>query len=236
MDRITQSLLDDFTATQELGALPEERRFEHFASYVTVRRHHTETFDTSDINVGSGGDTGIDAIAIIVNGSIVTDAEAFEDLAARSDYLDVMFIFVQADRGSSFNSGKMGNFAFGVQDFFSEKPQLPRTESLNAAAEVMRAIYGRSVKFKRGNPVLKLYYVTTGRWQGDQQLEARRTIAVTELEAVGIFRDVDFQCIGADVVQKLYNQTKNAISREFTFASFPHRFFFRSFVMKTVRS
>jgi len=39
-----------------------------------------------------GGDTGIDAIGIIVNGSLVTDVDAIVDLADRSDYLDVMFV------------------------------------------------------------------------------------------------------------------------------------------------
>lgn len=218
MDRITESLLNDFTKTHELGSLPQDRRFEHFASYITVRRHHAETFDTSEIVVGSGGDTGIDAIAIIVNGSLVTDVEAFEDQAERSDYLDIMFIFVQADRSASFDSGKMGNFIFGVQDFFSSTPQLPRTDAVNNAAEILQSIYARSVKFKRGNPICRLYFVTTGRWQDDANLEARRTIAISDLESIGIFREVDFQCIGADAVQRLYNQTKNAISREFTFA------------------
>lgn len=218
MDRITESLLRDFIETHELQSLTNDRRFEHFASYITVRRNHAETFDTSEIVIGSGGDTGIDAIAIIVNGSLITDVEAFYDHEQRSDYLDITFVFVQADRSSSFDSGKMGNFVFGVSDFFSENPQLARNDDLNNFAEIMNAIYSRSVKFKRGNPICKLYYVTTGRWQNDPHLEARRAVAVSDLEGIGIFRAVDFQCVGSDVVQKLYNQTKNAICREFTFA------------------
>jgi hypothetical protein len=71
MDRITQSLLTEFSAEHSIETLPEDQRFEHFTGYVTVRRHYGETFDSGDIVVGNGGgDTGIDAIAIIVNGTL----------------------------------------------------------------------------------------------------------------------------------------------------------------------
>src|SRR5713226_5269154 len=70
MDRITESLLDEFSREHDIVALPQDKRFEHFASYVTVRRQYSETFDTEEIVTGAGGDIGIDAIAIIVNGSL----------------------------------------------------------------------------------------------------------------------------------------------------------------------
>lgn len=106
MDRITESLLNEFTAEHDLSTLPEDCRFEHFAAYITVRRQHAETFDTADIVTGAGGDTGIDAIAVIVNGILITDREAFEEHAARGSSLDVQFIFVQAQRSSTFDSAK----------------------------------------------------------------------------------------------------------------------------------
>jgi len=57
-----------------------------------------------------------------------------------------------------------------VQEFFNPEPKQPRNERVTNAA----AIYTPSSKFKRGNPVCRLYYVTTGRWIGDAGLEARR--------------------------------------------------------------
>jgi hypothetical protein len=75
LDRISKSLLDEFTAEEGLERLPEDRRFEHFAAYLSVTPHLSESFSTDDIVTGSGGDTGIDAIAVLVNGTLVTDAE-----------------------------------------------------------------------------------------------------------------------------------------------------------------
>ena len=43
MDRITTGLLGEFVQEFELGDLAEDKQFEHFASYVTVRRHYSET-------------------------------------------------------------------------------------------------------------------------------------------------------------------------------------------------
>jgi hypothetical protein len=129
----------------------------------------------------------------------------------------VAFVFIQAERSSSFDAQKIGNFGFGVGDFFKESPRLPRNEKVIAASEIMTAIYERSSKFKRGNPVCRLYYATTGKWVGDQVLEARRNTVVSDLESTQLFRDVEFLPIDAEGLHKFYRQTKNAISREFNF-------------------
>ena len=95
MDMITASLLAEFSSEYELTGLPEDQRFEHFAAYVAVRRHYSEPFEPSDIVVGAGGDLGIDAAAIIVNGLLLNDPEEFQELLVTNpDYLDVSFIFV----------------------------------------------------------------------------------------------------------------------------------------------
>lgn len=219
MDRITQSLLAEFSKEHDIESLKEDARFEHFAAYLAVRRYHSETFDSDDIVVGSGGDTGIDAIAIIVNGSLITDFDLFKTQAEKAGSLDVTFIFVQAERSSSFEAAKIGNFSFGVMDFFKDVHVLPRNKAVKEAAEIMSAVYSQAQKFKHGNPICRLFYITTGRWQGDANLETRRSQTETDLKATNLFRDVEFQCIGADGIQKLYSLTKNAISREFTFTN-----------------
>lgn len=217
MDRISESLLTEFSSEHDIGQLPEDKRFEHFSCYITVRRQYNETFDTEEIVTGSGNDTGIDGIAIIVNGSLATDVETLEEQADNTGHLDVVFAFVQAERSPSFDASTVGRFGFGVLDFFKNSPSLTRNEKIAGAAEIMAAIYERSSKFKRGNPICRLYYVTTGRWTNDQTLEARRRAVISDLENTNLFREVDFTPVDADSLQRLYRQTKNAISREFDF-------------------
>jgi hypothetical protein len=219
MDRISESLLNEFSGEHGIAHLSEDKRFEHFAAFVTARRHFSESFDTNDVITGSGGDTGIDAIAVIVNGSLVADLEELREQITVAGYLDVTFVFVQAHSAAGFDAKTIGNFGFGVLDFFSEAPKLPRNENVAAAAEIMAAIFKESSKFKRGNPACRLYYVTTGKWQGDETLEGRRAAVVADLEGTQLFREVDFSPIDADQLHKLYRQTRNAVTREFNFSN-----------------
>lgn len=219
MDRITKSLLDEFSTEAQISQLPEDTRFEHFTSFLTVGRYLEDTFDTAEVVMGSGGDTGIDAIAVIVNGALVNDPEFIEELVTTNGHIDATFVFVQAERSSSFETAKIGQFGFGVVDFFKERSTLPRNDRVTAAAEVMAAVYQRSSKFTRGNPICRLFYTTTGRWSGDTALEARRSAVVDDLLQLNLFREVEFVPAGADVLQRFYNESKNAISRDFTFAS-----------------
>src|ERR1035437_8347077 len=108
------------------------------------------------------------------------------------DSVDVTFVFVQADRGPSFDASKIGNFGFAVTDFFKEQPTLPPNAEIAAAAEVMSEIYKRSTEFKRGNPVCRLYYATTGTWTGDAILDGRGQAVVDDLTNTNLFREVTF--------------------------------------------
>lgn len=219
MDRVTKSLLVDFAAEHEISALAEDKQFEHFSAYLTIGRALSETLDTQEVVIGSGGDTGIDALAIVVNGSLVDDEASVEDFAERNGFLDVTFVFVQAERSPSFDSAKIGTFSFGVLDFFKETPSLPRGIEVARLSRVMAAIYKQSKLFKRGNPVCRLYYVTTGVWVADKALEARRKAAIDDLMSLRLFRAVEFIPVDAEGLQRLYRESRNSVAREFDFSS-----------------
>ncbi|HZU31820.1 MAG TPA: AIPR family protein [Candidatus Angelobacter sp.] len=223
MDKVTETLLAEFSKEHEIDSLKQDKQFEHFASYVVVRGEHTESFDTADIIVGDdesskgGTDIGIDGIAIIANGMLITDVEELEEMVERIGYLEVSFIFVQAETSSNFEGSKIGTFGFGVVDFFRDKPQLQFNDKVAAAAETMRRIYSKSGKFRRGIPVCKLFYVTTGKWTDDNNLNARIGGVKNDLIDTGLFKDVIFVPIGAAGVQKRYQESRHSRSAKFTF-------------------
>src|SRR6266849_159522 len=218
MDRITKSLLEEFSREHDLPKLSEDKQFEHFASYLTAGRSLSEAFDTFEVVTGSGGDTGIDGIAIVVNGSLIGDPELVKEYVDRNGYLDVAFVFIQADTSPHFESAKIGQFGFGVLNFFKDKPSLPRNKAVASAAAIMSAVYERSSNFKRGNPTCKLFYITTGSWTGEAALEARRKASVDDLKALRLFREVEFVPIDATAIQRLYRESRNSVSHEFEFA------------------
>jgi len=217
MDRISEALLREFSEEHELVALPEDQRFERFAGYITIRRQYSQTFNPDDVITGEGDDTGIDAIAIIVNGTLISDIDTLRDVADKVGDIDATFVFVQAHRSSNFDGAAIGNFGFGVSDFFKPEPTLRRNQKITDAAEIMAALYSMSSKFKRGNPACWLYYVTTGKWVGDATLRARIDSVVTDLKGTQLFDRVEFVPVDASRIQELYRQTKNAIQRMFNF-------------------
>lgn len=225
MDKVTETLVQEFVSEQGLTALKESKQFEHFAAFIVVRGEHSETFSTNDLVAGDdetskgGTDTGIDAVATIVNGVLLTDIEELDDLIERSGYLEATFIFVQAETSSSFDGAKIGTFGFGVTDFFRDVPKLKRNEKISSSAEIQQAIYAKSSKFRRGNPVCKLFYVTTGKWVEDDGLKARIDALKTDLSETGRFSRVDFTPLGASGVQRRYQQSRHAVSTEFIFAN-----------------
>jgi len=190
MNLVTTSLLTEFSKEFELEGLPEDDRFEMLASYITTKRHYTETFSPSDIVLGNDIQ-GIDSVAAIVNGVLITEPDALEELVASgADYLEVVFIFVQAKRSSTFEAVQMGGFGYAVEQFFVPNSVLSKTPALASAIAVMRGIYDRSSKFKRGNPVIRLYYVTTGRWTDDPVLEERRQRVASDQSWLGLSEQV----------------------------------------------
>jgi hypothetical protein len=140
-------------------------------------------------------------------------------LDSNPDYLDVTFVLVQAERSSNFDGAKLGSFGYGVGGFFNPKTKEPRNARVLEYVELMRRIYGKSSKFKRGNPSCLLYYVTTGRVLGGASLGNRIDKIKAELGALEYFRDIEVTLIGAADILKFYNFSKNSISREFIFSS-----------------
>ncbi len=218
MDRITKSLVSQFVDENGLNALPEDKAFEHFTAYLITSEHFTDSFQTEDVVVGEGADTGIDAITIIVNGSIVNDPEEIDDLASTNGYLDATFVLVQSERSSGFSTAKIGQFGYGANDFFSEEPTLPQNDDVALKFRIANEIYSKSSLFRKGNPRCFLYYATTGTWTDDQNLSARRDSVKADLDSLSIFREVSFDCYGADKLQELFQESKNAISTEITFS------------------
>ena len=217
MDRVSTNILEGFSKEYEITGLQEFKRFEWLTTFLALRRHYSKAVDLAPLVVGGGDDASIDGVAILINNTLVTDIDEAKDIIEKSDTLEVTFIFVQADRGERFDASKIGDFGFGVKDFFSEKPTLSRNDDLKRQAAISDLIIENSAKLKR--PSCFLYYWTTGRWQEDKNLVARRDGVIGDLTSLNIFQRIEFLCLGADGLHTDYSRTKVAISRTFEFKS-----------------
>ena len=217
LDRITLSLLAEFSTEFGIEDMEESNRFEQFSSWLAVRRHFSEsTFLPFDIHTGGDGDGGIDAIAIIANNNLITDIDMVGELLEQNGFLDVTFVLVQAKRSAHFDGAKIGAFGFAVRDFFGDSA-LPRNKDIEDYCQITNAIYAHASKFSPGNPSCYLYYVTTGTWQDDATLRTRLESEKALLVDTNLFSRVEFNPVGAPDIQRLYRQAKNDITKEFSF-------------------
>jgi hypothetical protein len=215
VDRITAQMMGEFAAENDLTALPEDKQFEHLTAFAMVRRHYSRSFVTADVVLGGGADTGIDAIAIIVNNNLVTDVDQVTELAEQNGYVDATFVFIQSERTAGFNASKIGNFAFGVTDFFQVHPKLPRSAEIEALAEITNAIFNFASIMRP--PRAYLYYATTGLWNDDANLIARRDAAIADVKALSIFENPEMVCVGSSGLHEAYRRTRAPITRTFEF-------------------
>src|SRR5688500_17420569 len=155
---------------------------------------------------GSGGDTGQDAIAILVNGELITDPDEIDTLASSGATLDVNYIFVQSETSTSFSTSKIGQIAYGVKDFFSDSPTLERNEIVAAAADISQKVLSNARLFRNGNTTCSVYYVTAGRWTGDSDLSARVNSARSDIDELNLFSKVIFAPLDAREVQRRYHR------------------------------
>lgn len=212
MDRISKTLLQDFLKTQEMNNNNESINFEYFVNYSILSNEYNKSFDLDLITVGSGNDTGIDGLAIIVNGHLVEDTNEVDDLLAQNGYLEVKYLFIQSKTSSSIDTSEMNTFYNGVFDFFSESPQLKRNEDIIKLSNLSNYIFDLASEFKQ-NPSCKVFYVTTSTSvQEDQNIEACKNINKKHLEELNLFENLEYLIYGANDLGKLYRKTKTPLS------------------------
>lgn len=220
MDLVTQNLVNSFKQEQGFpDDIDNSTLFEHFVNYCVVSKEYADEFEVEDIHVAGGNDLQLDGIAIVVNGLLVNTVDEVDDLAVTNKYIDADFIFIQAKSGKNFDGAEISNMFYGVRELFSQAPTWPRNDLLSQKEKILRHIYSKSSIFRRGNPQLKLYYVTTGKWQNDEKLIARIDTEVSTLEELNIFRiQPAFEPVDARKLQQYFSQAQNTLSKTIIFS------------------
>lgn len=217
LDQITKALVDEFLEQAGMPSIDAPHDFERFVTHVVVSPQIESAIDYQHAMTGSGNDTGLDSISIVVNGMLITDPDEIEELASAGTTLDVHYIFIQAETATSFSTSKVGQIAYGVKDFFVEKPSLTRNDVVEQASEISQKIIRNARLFRNENPTCTVYYGTAGRWTNDNDLIARVSAAERDIDELNLFSRVQFVPLDARSIQRRYQNLKTGTEREFTF-------------------
>lgn len=217
-DEILKSYVRDFGEQNALEAKSDSEQFERFVNFCIISKQYPRDFDFENLSIGGGADSGIDGVAIIVNGTIVQEPEEIDFFLSRNGSLNASFSFIQSKMSSKFNGGQILNFLAGIKNFFNEKTAIPENEDVQKLRSIKERIYKSSIELD-GPPILDLFFVTTGAWEEPEHINGLVASELQVLRERGLFSSINFQCVDAERLKQMYRDVRGRSLREVDFPS-----------------
>lgn len=215
MDRVTRGLLKSYVETAGLGGQQESQQFERFATHVILSKLYGGTFSADDFCVGDGVQ-GIDAATLTVNGVVVADIDELEDVLEHPGPIAAEFVLVQAKTSPKFELGDLSIFADTATAVITSADESP--ESLHDFAAMLDLLWEHSDRFNE-NPVVRLYYVSCGKWEGPEPLTKKMDSTYRTLLDSNLISRVEFTAWGAAEVQRNWRAIDSGLVTTILFES-----------------
>ena len=217
-DLVLEGFVKKFAEAKVLSHLTSAELFEAFAASSILRKYHQS--DISDIEdgllVGGSGDGGLDAVAIMINGRPARTKEDVQFFVDNLRRLEVDFVFIQAKSSPSFNAANIGNFTFGVEEFFAavsaSEPKIEFNSEIEQLIDLARHLYRENIRMQR-NPRCFLYYVTSGRWTDARDPLGRLASGEERLRGLNIFSDVRAKPVDAELLKAVYREIERGVEK-----------------------
>ena len=88
IDRITKSLIKDFTSKFDFSQITDETViFEHFVNYIILEKKLEDRLDEENlekINIGINGTFGLDGFCILLNKHLITTKEDLNEIISNN--------------------------------------------------------------------------------------------------------------------------------------------------------
>lgn len=208
MNPVNQAQMKEFAEAFDLTKKSESDQFELYSIYSVVNGGSGENIDPFGAHL-VGTEFGLDGVAIIVQGNLVTNVD--EAAAAIADIKNpqIDFYFFQSKTSSSFDYGEIGKFFDSIKEFFGtglggESDQLD--DLINAKDH----IYQHGVK--RNNPGIFCFYACNGNYEKQSRIERLIENTKNDLSEKNIFDEnrVEISLLGAAHLQRLYRAAVTA--------------------------
>jgi len=216
MDKILASYVTDFANKHGFDSLDVPEQFLHFVNYCVASRHTSDTLDIENLSTEGDGDTGVDGVAVLVNGHTVSSPEDVDFFRHRGGRFDVEFVFVQSKSSEKFSAADIGTFLFGVKEFFADAPRAKANSAIAAFRQIKDYVYSLSIEMN-APPECSLYYASAGEWHDDPNLTARAEAGLAELRATNLFSEPKFTALDATRLKAVYRTLRNRVECEILF-------------------
>lgn len=215
MHKIVSSHLKRFVLEQSLNGLDESKQFERFSNFCIIYKFYPTRFDVEAIT-SEDDDCGIDGIAFIIDGELVTTPDEAKSIFKRpkkNTIVDV--VFVQSERLEKFDRGEILKFGDGVLDFLGDSPNLPQGEFIQNSKELFDTVIDNAHKITYGKPNCYLFYAATGIYGSEKELEGTFKNIQKRISDSGFFKETTALPVDRDELVKLWSLTYSGVEAKF---------------------
>lgn len=214
-DPIIEGYLQEFSNNFKINNLSLADKFEYLVNFCILNSEKYDEFEIEDVHVGEQGNYGLDGVAILIDGELVTSEEEVDAILSKKRNSSVTYIFVQTKTSASFDSGDM------LKEFSAIKAFLNNDRSVNFNAYCKNLMKVGNYIFKQGSKiseeiVCKIYYATTGIWN-ENNFSALVNQEKKQIESYGIFKHIEFIPLGGDDIKKKYREICNTVTKDIDF-------------------
>lgn len=215
MHRIVKAHLNTFVKEQSLENLEESKQFEIFSNFCILHKFYTGRFELNAVS-SEERDCGIDGIGFIIDGELVTTVEEATNIFKRNKKnMLVDIIFIQSKTSEKFDLGEILKFGNGVSTFLSDSPNLPQGEFILNSKELFNLIIDNVPKIASGKPNCHLFYVTTGRYNQEIEIEGSFKNIQENISKSSLFNSVSVIPIDHDSLINLWLFTYASVEAKF---------------------
>jgi len=215
MNPVNKAQVQEFSEAYGLTDKSLSDQFELYTIYSILNGGSGENVDPF-LGHLSGSEFGLDGIAIIVQGQLVTNADEAATAIGESKNPHVDFYFFQSKTSAKFEYGDISKFLDAVSEFFSGAIA-GESDQIDDLLSAKDYIYSNAIK--RRNPGVSMFYATTGNYEVSQRTGRLIENTKSELEELNIF-DPDrllISLMGAGQLQRLYRAAATAFEVQIEF-------------------
>jgi hypothetical protein len=189
--------------------------FERFVNSTILVSHQPDAFSADadlleSICVGGQADTGIDGIAVKINGVLVRSVSDAADIIKSSKRASVEFVFIQSKYKPHFDSHELSIFISGVRNFLSNPPTLPVNDRIQDLLTLKDFVLSDDVVYNwDSNPSVRMYYVAMGKWRNEPLHVALAEKAKADILGLNTYDDVELQFVDSEYLKQILDSNDN---------------------------
>lgn len=212
MNAVVKAQLNNFIKANPNEGLSESEYFEVMSIFAVENGILGENINPFRAHL-KGDEFGVDGIAIIVQGTLCTDAEEVEEILSVGKNHTGSFHMYQSKTSDSLDYGDLSKFLDAVFDFFVGL-ELLKDDQIKDLTGAKDKVFAAATK---SNPDLKCYYCTTGSGEISDPIAKLIQSTRSKLAELNLFSSIDISCLGARDIQAAFRAATNSSSATIQF-------------------